>query len=86
LVLNKTDTENFLSGIAVLREINSALNGNMFSMLSGLSSGGMFGTSGEILEQNVHISATFPNVDSKKEIEEAFSDLINRAAQRAMQR
>ena len=38
------------------------------------------------IEQNVHIDATFPNVDSKREIEEAFNDLVNLAAQRAMRR
>jgi len=38
------------------------------------------------VEQNVHIEASFPNVDSKREIEEAFDDLVNLAAQRAMRR
>ena len=84
LVLNKADTENFLSGIAILRELNSNLNGNMFSMLSGLSSYNGYNSTSEILEQNVHIDASFPNVNSKKEIEEAFSELVNMAAQRAM--
>ena len=40
----------------------------------------------EGIEQNVHIDATFPNVNSKREIEEAFNDLVNLATQRAMRR
>jgi len=36
------------------------------------------------IEQNVHIEASFPNVNSKKEIEEAFSELVNLAAQRVL--
>ena len=35
------------------------------------------------LEQNVHIEATFPNVSQSHEIEDAFNNLINIAAQRA---
>ena len=38
----------------------------------------------ETIEQNVQITATFPNVNSKQQIEDAFNDLINLAAQRAM--
>jgi len=33
------------------------------------------------LEQNVHIEASFPNVTEHNEIERAFDNLINRAAQ-----
>jgi len=32
------------------------------------------------LDQNVHIEASFPNVQDHNEIEEAFNNLINRAA------
>jgi hypothetical protein len=38
----------------------------------------------ESVEQNVHIEASFPSVNSKREIEEAFRDLVNLAAQRVM--
>ena len=34
------------------------------------------------LEQNVHIEANFPNVSNSNEIEEAFNNLVNIAAQR----
>jgi len=48
--------------------------------------GSLMSTDKEELEQNVHIEASFPNVNSKKEIEEALNDLVNLAAQRAMRR
>jgi hypothetical protein len=37
----------------------------------------------EILEQNVHIEASFPGVSDRNEIEEAFNNLINTASQYA---
>ncbi len=36
------------------------------------------------IEQSVKIAATFPNVNSKKEIEEALINLTNKAAQFAL--
>lgn len=86
LVLNATDTENMLNSVEILRGITSSLGGNLFNRLSDISSysqmKNMFASDG--VEQNVHIDASFPNVDSKREIEEALSDLVNLAAQRAM--
>jgi hypothetical protein len=38
---------------------------------------------GEVLEQQVHIEASFPGVQDRNEIEEAFNTLINRASQYA---
>jgi hypothetical protein len=37
----------------------------------------------EVLEQNVHITAEFPNATDKHEILEAFDNVINLAAQYA---
>ena len=39
--------------------------------------------SSDSLEQNVHIEANFPNVETASEIEEALNNLVNLAAQRA---
>jgi hypothetical protein len=39
--------------------------------------------SNEVLEQNVHIEASFPGVQDRNEIEEAFNMLINQASQYA---
>jgi hypothetical protein len=44
---------------------------------------GSWGNGVQELEQNVHIEATFPNVSQSHEIEDAFNNLINIAAQRA---
>ena len=86
LVLNEKDTENFLDSMYILRSITDSLNGNIYERLSGVRNSNIFSPSGDELEQNVHIEATFPNVDSKRQIEEAFSELVNMAAQRAMRR
>ena len=84
LVLNEDDTKNFLAGTHILREISSSLQGSISNRISNIGLRSVFSTDKEELEQNVHIEASFPNVNSKKEIEEAFNDLVNLAAQRAM--
>jgi len=73
--------------MSLLKSITDSLNGDLFARTSGIKSGtyNNLGDSEE-LEQNVHIDASFPNVNSKREIEEALSDLVNLAAQRAMRR
>lgn len=88
MVLNQEDTENLLNTISVLRSVMSSLGGTMAARLGDIKSGfaNAMDGSGDSIEQNVHIDATFPNVDSKREIEEAFNDLVNLAAQRAMRR
>ena len=84
LVLNENDTKNFLEGTRVLREISSSLQGSLYNRIDNIGLNSLMPTNKEELEQNVHIEASFPNVNSKKEIEEAFNDLVNLAAQRAM--
>ena len=51
-------------------------------MLNRLSATGLGGLTGSKLEQNVHIDATFPNVTSANEIENALNNLVNVASQR----
>ena len=87
LVLNPEDTTNLLNSVQILKSMMNSLDGNLFAKASNIKSG-LFNTFNEEdgLEQNVHIDASFPNVNSKREIEEAFSDLVNLAAQRAMRR
>ena len=41
------------------------------------------GTGNDVLEQQVHIDASFPNVTDRNEIQEAFNTLINVASQYA---
>lgn len=72
LVLNAQDTENILSAVSMMR-----------NMLSNIGSQGLgqIQSSGNALEQNVHIEASFPNVSSTYEIEAALNNLVNAATQ-----
>lgn len=86
IVLNKEDTKNFLDGIMVLRQITSNLGGSIYAKVSRLKSNYFNASPNDEIQQKVQISASFPNVNSKRQIEEAFNDLVNLAAQRAMRR
>ena len=88
MVLNAVDTKNILDSVSIIRSMMKDLSGNIYSRLGNLNAGirNPFSNNGDGLEQNVHIDASFPNVDSKREIEEALSDLVDLAAQRAMRR
>ena len=84
IVLNADDTANFLASLEVLREIVNTINLHSLSVQLGglLSSPGYINTNNsQMLEQQVHIEASFPGVTERNEIEEAFNNLINRAAQ-----
>lgn len=72
LVLNAQDTENILSAVSMMRNILSNIGSQ------GL---GQIQSSGNALEQNVHIEASFPNVSSTHEIETALNNLVNAATQ-----
>ena len=89
LVLNAKDTENMLNTVAIMRGLTYSLGSTMLSRLAGATAsgynGGGSGSDG-ILEQNVHIDATFPNVKNATEIEEALNNLVNAASQRAYER
>ena len=83
LVLNADDTSNILQTVAFMRELVNMLDkqASMASLSSMFMSPGMMNTMNQMLDQHVEIKAEFPNVVDKNEIEEAFSSLINRAAQ-----
>ena len=85
LVLNKSDTANFLASMELLEHILEIIDLQTASAQLGglLSSPGYADTSTETIEQNVHIEASFPAVQDRNEIEEAFNTLINRASQYA---
>jgi hypothetical protein len=87
LVLNAGDTENFLASMDLLDKIVSAINlysanAQFGGLLSSPSLGNIDNDNGP-LEQQVHIEASFPNVQNRNEIEEAFNTLVNRASQYA---
>ena len=87
LVLNAQDTKNFLGGISILRDIVKNIGHNLYEKMANINSARSLKnlvSSEKSIQQTVHIQASFPNVDSKREIQEALSDLVNLAAQRAM--
>ena len=82
LVLNKEDTKNLLNTVEIMRNITNALGSSILKQMSGMSAGGFGISGGEIIEQDVHIEASFPNVTNSNEIENALNNLVNAAAQR----
>ena len=90
LVLNRSDTSNLLQGIQILRNIVDSVGSSMISRMANLTSNiginSNIPTSSDTLEQNVHIEANFPNVESSKEIEDALNNLVNVASQRVHRR
>jgi len=88
LVLNKDDTENILTAVDTIRSISNALNNNMLAtLLDKLSASASAMVAQETtkdmkIEQDVHIEAIFPNVSVAEEIEAAFNDIIDMAAER----
>lgn len=83
LVLNQDDTSNFLSALGLLDNILLTLDKySINAQLGGLLSSPAFAMNAQDnLEQNVHIEASFPGVQDRNEIEEAFNNLINKASQ-----
>ena len=92
LVLNKEDTANMLEMIAMVREMQqqelqfrlSSLNNEIQDVMKQNAQVEKIKTQQKLLEQSVAISASFPSVNSKKEIEEALSELMNKATQIAL--
>ena len=85
LVLNESDTSNFLIASGILRDIAKLIDINSIAnRLTGISDiwNNNLNTSNN-LEQSVQIEAHFPNATDKNEIEEAFNNLINTATQYA---
>ena len=86
LVLNRQDTENFLSATAMLREISQMLDNNALVASLGminLRAMTINSPADQILQQEVTIHADFPNVTDHNEIEIAIDNLINAASQHA---
>lgn len=85
IVLNAHDTENILSIVDMVRQMATQLNFNALTMARGLGNlvaNTMIATP-QTIDQNVTITAEFPNATNREEIKEAFGDLVNLAAQYA---
>ena len=89
LVLNKDDTKNMLKTVSfvrtlrpILNSIEDSLNLQVFRTMnnSNLSNINVNNNTPD-LNQTVKIEATFPNVTNSSEIEDAFNNLVNEAAQ-----
>ena len=87
LVLNKEDTKNLLDTVEIMRNLTNSLGSSILKQMASMSRIGVNGmVGGEVLEQEVHIDAQFPNVRDSREIENALNNLVNAAAQRANKR
>ena len=86
IVLNAHDTENFLAAIGIVRDISDQIEKNAVVMqyqnqLANYRAS--VGNNHDTLQQEVHITAEFPNATNHTEIEEAFKNLTNLASQYA---
>ena len=82
IVLNASDTENFLTAIEIVRSIANQMNLNNQRLSDYAKTSTTIGNvSGDTLQQEVTIHAEFPNATNHSEIEEAFGNLVNLAAQ-----
>ena len=82
LVLNQQDTANMLAAVDIVRNIVEMIDMNVLSTAANISAIGV-NTPNNELDQNVTITAEFPNATDRNEIEAAFDNLVNRAAQYA---
>ena len=87
LVLNKQDTSNLLTAVGMIRDISKIIDLNAYASSYGniASTPNVVDNTGT-LEQQVHITAEFPNATDKDEILSAFDDIINLASQYANRR
>lgn len=86
IVLNAHDTENLLSIISMVRDMNDKVEANARAMQYGLTAAyaaNNIKSQNDTLQQEVHITAEFPNATNHSEIEEAFRNLTNLASQYA---
>lgn len=77
LVLNQADTANILKAVDIVRYLNNLPEFCGDRLFNAASEAG----NGMTVDQNVHIEASFPNVNSREEIEAAFEELVNAATQ-----
>ena len=85
IVLNKDDTFNLLKGIDILRRLDLSMLQSVAAFKSGyeLPSAAWELAQDMGLEQNVYITAEFPDATNRDEIQAAFDNLVNLAAQHA---
>jgi hypothetical protein len=77
LVLNATDTENILKAVDIMREVTNMIK-NTNTYTSAFKTAASTKNQ-EVIKQRVEISATFPNVSSITDIEQALINLSDQA-------
>lgn len=80
LVLNAEDTKNMLDMMHIARSVMANAGPKVKALAAGRFTNN---NTNSQLEQNVHIEANFPNVETASEIEEALNNLVQMASQRA---
>ncbi len=80
-VFNKEDTARLLLASRILQTID--IQARYASGAFGNISSPMVGSNAQVVQQNVQITASFPNAVNHAEIEEAFNNLSNKAVQYA---
>lgn len=87
LVLNADDTVNMLKGVKLARQLAQEIDvqalRQRFTTLPYYPGAEIQGIGNSSVEQSVRIEASFPSVTDRNEIQEAFNNLVNRAAQYA---
>ncbi len=85
LVLNDTDTQNILAAVSAVRDMALLLRTGALAGITSQFAGAGYAVTRDSssVEQNVHITAEFPNVSDSREIEEALLGLNDRAFQYA---
>ena len=83
IVLNKDDTANLLKTVGFIRELAGMIDAQaaIASIVSTSMYPNMLHSMNQQLDQHVEIHAEFPNATNHSEIEEAFTNLVNRASQ-----
>ena len=84
LILNASDTENLLDAVGIVRALE--LNVDTFTNRLADIMPMVTTMEREAFQQEIYITAEFPDATSAMEIQEAFENLINDAAQYAYQR
>ena len=84
IVLNASDTENILKAVQAVRDMTTQLRSNIFNDIAATSAfSGSFalGSGSDTIQQEVHITAEFPNVQDSNDIREALLSLNDQAMQ-----
>lgn len=81
LVLNNQDTENILAAVANMRQLVAEKALALGTRNLGSASLDVMPRDGQVVQQQVQIDATFPNVSVAAEVEEALNNLLRQVAQ-----